>query len=107
VGANVREATILKATIAYEISDFETSKYIVIAQFDKNTRGESTDGKFQYYPFLKFGKGIYQLCYPLIDIWNEPDVKKPLTVRFLLNKVSDARHNKPVAVTDRISFPAN
>jgi hypothetical protein len=56
---------------------------------------------------LKYASGSYRLCFPLTDVWSAPDVKKPLSVRFMLNKIDDAHHNHPIAITDRLSFPSN
>jgi hypothetical protein len=106
-GSGVDVSTVLVADLEYAVRDFDSGKYIVFAQFETNTNGKSTDGKFNSYPFLKYATGTYRLCFPLIDIWNVPDVKRPLTVRFLLNRVDDARHNHSIAITDRISFPVD
>ena len=106
-GSSVQKSTVLVADLAYAVRDFDSGKYIVIAQFDTNTKGKSTDGKFNSYPFLKYASGSYRFCFPLTDIWDVQDVKRPLSVRFLLNKIDDTHHNHAIAFTDRMSFPAN
>jgi hypothetical protein len=106
-GSSLQESNVLVAELAYAVRDFDAGKYVVIAQFDTNAQGKSTDGAFKYYPFLKYASGTYRLCFPLTDIWDVPDVKRPLSVRFLLNKIGDARHQQSVAITDRMFYPTN
>jgi hypothetical protein len=107
VGSSVQKSTVLVTDLVYDVKDFDSGKYTVIAQFDTNTSGRSTDGTFNSYPVLKYASGSYRLCFPLTDVWSAPDVKKPLSVRFMLNKIDDAHHSHPIAITDRLSFPSN
>jgi hypothetical protein len=103
----VQRSTVLVADLAFTVKDFDSGKYRVFAQFDTTTPGRSTDGTFDSYPSLKYASGNYRLCFPLTDIWNVANLKRPLSVRFMLNKIDDARHNHAIAITDRLSFPTN
>ncbi len=103
----MQKSTVLVVDLAYSVQDFDTGKYFVLAQFDTDTDGITTDGTFNRYPVLKNASGTYRLCYPLTDIWNAPGVKRPLTVRFLLNQIDGPRFSHGVAFTDPISFPTN
>jgi hypothetical protein len=105
-GSKVRRSTVLMADLAYTVKDFEPGKYIVLAQFDTNSKSKTTDGHFDGYPILKYANGIFRMCFPLSNVWDLPDLQRPLSVRFLLNKTDDARRSHSVAHTDPISFPA-
>jgi len=106
-GSHVRKSTVLVADLAFAIKDFDYGKYILFAQFDTTNPKRTTDGTFNGYPPLKYASGNYHLCFPLANIWNVPNVKRPLSVHFLLNKIDDAHHNHAIAVTDRLAFPTD
>jgi hypothetical protein len=106
-GSHVQKSTVLVADLAFTVKDFDSGKYILFAQFDTTKPKRTTDGKFDSYPLLKYASGGYHLCFPLADIWDVPDVKRPLSVHFLLNKIDDAHHNHAIAITDRLSYPTD
>jgi hypothetical protein len=106
-GSHVQKSTVLVADLAFTVKDFDSGKYILFAQFDTTKPKRTTDGKFDSYPLLKYASGGYHLCFPLADIWDVPDVKRPLSVHFLLNTIDDAYHNHAIAITDRLSYPTD
>ena len=106
-GSGLQKSTVPVVDLAYEVKDFDSGQYIVVAQFDTNTNGRSTDGKFNSCPHLKYARGSYRLCFPPKNVWSEPDVKRPFLVQFRLNKIDNEHHSHSVALTDRLSFPAN
>ena len=106
-GSRLHKSSVLVVNLTYDVKDFDSGQYIVLAQFDTNTNGRSMDGKFNSYPHMKYARGSYRLCFPLENVWNEPDVKRPFSVQFRLNKIDDEHHNHTVARTDRLSFSAN
>jgi hypothetical protein len=103
-GSTVQESTVLTADLAYTVRDFEPGHYLVFAQFDTTTQGTSTVGTFKGYLPVKYANGRYRLCFALANIWKVPDLKRPLSVRFVLNKIDDASHNHSIAVTEPVSF---
>ena len=106
-GTTVHKWSTLAVDLAYEVKDFDSGQYIVIAQFDTKANGRSTDGKFNSYPHMQYARGSYRLCFPLNNVWYEPDVKRPFSVQFRLNKIDDELHNHTVARTDLLSFAAD
>jgi hypothetical protein len=106
-GTTVQRSTLLVADLAYTVKDFDSGKFLIFAQFDTNQKGRSTDGNFNNYLSLKYPSGAFRLCYPMIHIWSVPDLKKPLSVRFVLNKIDDPHHNHVIASTERFSFDSN
>jgi hypothetical protein len=106
-GTTVQKSTLLVADLAYTVKDFDSGKFLIFAQFDTNQKGRSTDGKFDSYQNLKYPGGTFRLCFPMVDIWSVPDLKKPLSVRFVLNKIDSPHHNHVIASTDRFSFDSN
>src|SRR5437762_1928102 len=103
-GTNVRKETVLVADLAYAVKDFELSRFKVMAQFDTN-RGTTTDGTFKNYPVLKAAAGKLRFCFPLAHIWDGPEMKRPLSVRFFLNRMYDGGMSKVIAHTDPLLYP--
>jgi|HubBroStandDraft_5_1064220.scaffolds.fasta_scaffold26758_1 hypothetical protein len=97
-GSEIAHPTTLQVFFSEPGSDFH---------FDTTNPKRTTDGKFDSYPLLKYASGGYHLCFPLAHIWDVPDVKRPLSVHFLLNTIDDAHHNHAIAITDRLSYPTD
>src|ERR1700744_6182288 len=88
-GSSVHKWTELVADIDYDVEDFSSGNYILVAQFDTTQEGHSTDGSFSFdkYPQLTYASGSFRLCFPLKDVWEQLRVKRPFSVRFFLSKI--------------------
>ena len=105
-GAPVNEKTLLLADLDYAVADFEPGHFKIMAQFETITDGMTTDGSFRDYPFPRSAAGKLHFCFPLSDVWNLPTIKRPLTVRFMLNRVYDSGMSEPIAKTGFFTFPS-
>jgi hypothetical protein len=105
-GSEVHKWTVLVADLAYTLKDFAPDKYFVTAQFALLGSNMMTDGNFKHsdYHDLSSATGTYRLCFHLTDIWNQQGLRKPLEVRFLLNRRDDPHSSHSVAVTDKIQL---
>jgi hypothetical protein len=105
-GAPVSEKNALLAELDYSVEDFEPGHFKVMAQFETVTDGMTTDGGFRDYPFPQSAAGRLHFCFPLSYVWNLPNIKRPLTVHFMLNRVYESGVSEPVAKTDFLTFPS-
>jgi hypothetical protein len=105
-GSALSEQTALLADLEYSVAGFEPGQFKILAQFDTDTRGLTTDGSFKNYAFPKFAVGKLRFCFPLRHVWNLPNIKRPLTVRFMLNRVYESGLSVPVAKTATLIFPS-
>jgi hypothetical protein len=106
-GTPVHETTVLLAELAYSVEGFEPARFKILAQFDTNTSGVTTDGAFTNYPVLKTASGKLRFCFPLTYVWGAPNIKLPLTARFFLNKIYESGISEVIAHTDRLTFPTD
>lgn len=106
-GTTVRKETVLVVDLSYAASDFKPDRFKILAQFDTQRKGWTSDGTFKSYPILKTAAGKLRFCFPLTDVWDEPKIRFPLTVRFYLNRIlDDGRSSTVVATTQAVTFPA-
>jgi hypothetical protein len=105
-GAPVGERTLLLADLDYSVEDFEPGHFKIMAQFETITNGLTTDGGFRDYPFPRSAVGKLHFCFPLSYVWNLPNIKRPLTVHFMLNRVYESGVSEPIAKTDFFTFPS-
>jgi len=103
VGSLVTRSTVLVADLAYAVTDFTADQFTILAQFDSPVEHRTTEGSFKSHPYLQSASGSYRLCFPLTDIWDR-DVKRPLSVRFVLNRVDESHRNHAVARTEKLSY---
>ena len=103
-GAPVSEQTALVADLEYAVKDFEPGHFKIVAQFDTDVEGATTDGSFKTYPFPKVAVGKLRFCFPLRHVWNLPNIKRPLTVRFMVSEVYESGMSVPVAKTAPLTF---
>jgi len=108
-GTTVHKWNTLAVDLEYDVKDFDSGVYILVAQFDTTKEGRSTDGSFSFskYPHLTYASGSFRLCFPLKDVWNDSNVKRPFSVRFFLSKMDNPHHFHPVAKTEPQIFPAS
>lgn len=102
-GSDVQRSTVLVADLAYTVKDFAAGRFIILAQFDLKAERRTTDGAIKSHPYLESASGSYRLCFPLTDIWDR-DVKRPLSVRFVLDRVDASHRHHPVAKTEKLSY---
>jgi hypothetical protein len=105
-GTPVGENTALQADLAYSVRDFQPGHFKIMAQFDTYT-SMTTDGAFKNYPFPESPAGKLHFCFPLRFVWNLPDIKRPLVVRFLLNRVYESGMSQSVARTEKVTFASS
>lgn len=104
-GTTVRKETVLVADLAYSVKDFEANRFMVLAQFDTGFPGVTTDGDFKNYPILSTPAGKLRFCFPLEDVWNDPDLRFPLSVRFYLGRMHGRGRSEVVARTATVVYP--
>jgi hypothetical protein len=87
-GSEVTKDTVVEARLAFSISPNDGGEFFVLAQFETNLPGRTTDGSFPLRKTrtLQQRNGEVTLSFPLTHVWDEPDVKRPLTMWFFLNK---------------------
>lgn len=105
-GAPVSERTLLLADLDYSVEDFEPGHFKIMAQFETTTEGLTTDGGFRDYPFPRSAAGKLHFCFPLSYVWNLPNIKRPLTFHFMLNRVYESGVSEPIAKTEFLTFPS-
>jgi hypothetical protein len=107
-GTTVHKWNTLTVDLDYDVKDFDSASYILVAEFDTTKEGRSTDGSFTFskYPHLIYARGSFRLCFPLKDVWTDPNVKRPFSVRFFLSQMDNPHHFHPVAKTEPLIFPA-
>jgi hypothetical protein len=108
-GTAVTRETVVTAELEYSMSSFVPELHYVMAQADMNQPGYSFDGTFpaEAYPIMKERKGRLSFSFPLRHIWDSPDLKHPITMRFALNKRGlslTQSKSLSVAVTDKIRY---
>jgi hypothetical protein len=104
-GTNVQRNTTLVANLHYEVRDFEQDRFFVMAQFDTDIDSRTTDGTFENYPVLKTASGQLRFCFPLANIWDDPRVKRPLKVRFWLNRKLSESESRSITGTAPFVYP--
>jgi hypothetical protein len=87
-GSEVTRDTVVVARLAFTVAKFEPDQYFLLAQFDEKAPGKSTDGTFpsSAVPVLARASGEYVFSFPLKHVWDLPEVRRPITMRFLLNR---------------------
>ncbi len=103
----VTKDTIVVARLAFNIGVFGPGQYFLMAQAETKTQGRTTDGSFPSsgYPVLDQSTGEQTCSFPLVYVWDRRDVKRPITLWFLLNKRTGPGKSYAVAVTGPVDYP--
>jgi hypothetical protein len=104
-GSAVDRNSSIKVTLEYSARDYVAGQYFLIAQF-LTTQNYTTDGDIpnDQYPFACGSRGVFTLTYPVKYIWETPNVRKPLQIKFQLNSGTFSS-SRGVAFTAATSFP--
>jgi len=106
-GATLSVDTVLSADLEYTVQDFEPSRFKILAQFDTDRSGRTTDGTFKAYPVLKSAAGKVHFCFPMTHVWSRPEVTRPFVVRFYLNReLGEKGRSVVIARTQALAFAA-
>jgi hypothetical protein len=105
-GAQVTRDTVVVARLAFDISMLERGNYVLIGQVDSKIGGRTTDGKFpsDAYIVLEQPSGEATFSFPLAYVWDEPDVKHPIAIRYILVKRSGSRRSMSVGSVDPVQY---
>ena len=106
-GTTLRIDSVLSAELRFAVRDFGSGRFKIVAQFDTNRDGRTTDGTFKAYPFLTGAAGNVHFCFPMKHVWRLQEVKRPFVVRFFLNRMLDDKRSVVVAQTQTLVFPAS
>lgn len=107
-GATLKRSSVLAADLAYEVRDFQRDAFKVMAQFDTNERGRTTDGTFKEYPVLESAAGKIHFCFPMAHVWSGWGVTRPFAVRFFLNRMLGDGSGRSIVVarTETLTYQA-
>ena len=104
-GTRVARSTLLVADLDFAVKEFQSGQYRISAEFETLTGETRARGRLEAPQVLKSARGSIRLCVPLADVWDTPDMRQPLAVRFTLDRIEDAHRNHPVASTGKLIYP--
>ena len=104
--------TVIRADIAYQIGDFDSShgKYILVPMFDT---ADDPNQTFNELPSsasalqLKAQAGVAHLVYPLRREWASGKLAKPIKVKYFIMQVGRNHTLMPVVETDVYEYKAH
>ena len=103
-GTEVSKDSVIQATLDYEI--FEPGEYSIHASVETTNPNRMTDGNLpsSSYPAVTEAKGTLVIDFPLKQVWDLPDVKKPISVWFFLDYKVDERTGRVVAAAGPVLY---
>jgi len=102
----VNKNSVIEAKLKYYIKNYVPGEYKVIAQFDTEKKGATSDGTFltEDYPIVKSAEGVLVIKFPIKHVWSQRVADKPFVMQFYLNKRTGERSSKVIAKTDSVIY---
>ena len=106
-GALIGPYTVLRASLSYAIADFEPDTFRIITQFDTDTLEEGmTSGDHAGDCKLVKPSGRCEVRFPVLAVWNEPEISRPFKVWFYLTRRNERRTSTVVAFAGPVRYRA-
>ena len=104
-GSRVTGGTFLVAKLRYKVDPFVKGKYFVMPQFAMVRPGASSSGNLPRTAFaLEEPSGFVTISIPMSRIVHDEQLRRPLELRFFLNKQDDSRHSHILAKTVLVQY---
>ncbi|HOY23447.1 MAG TPA: hypothetical protein PK002_09845 [Cellvibrio sp.] len=102
----LNQNSVIEAKLQYYIKDYVPGEYKVIAQFDTEKQGTTSDGTFplEDYPVVTAAEGVLDIKFPIKHVWLQKPSDKPFVLQFYLNKRTGERSSRVIATTDKIIY---
>jgi TonB family protein len=84
-GSSVTKETIVVAELSYRIEQFTAERFVAGASAELVTGNSTINGS----PDVVLGQatGRVTVAYPLADVWDHPELRKPLLIRFAVRQL--------------------
>lgn len=102
-GGRIGVTTELEVDVEYQVENFVPNQFYLIARFP-TTFGTMSVGGRENTPLLRSARGRALLCVPLAEVFDDPDVRWPLTVVISINQIQAGGASRPVADTRTVVF---
>src|SRR3954465_8548955 len=103
-GAELRKDTILSVDVQFQIADFKPGAYIIVAMFPTVGFGSMSPDDPGNQPMLQHASGKVHLCISLQDVYEDPGVLWPLSMRAAMLKMNDAQSSSMSVSSRKVSF---
>ena len=106
-GTSVGRDSVITAELRFTIDNFKNKKdrYHISIQFvTKGSRAATFSKDPGNVVMLNEASGTITLAYPLDHVWDDPQLRKPLTIYFFLHERTGTRGSVVLDQTDQIHF---
>lgn len=97
-GSRVTGGTFLVAKLRYKVEPFVKGKYFVVPQFAMTRPGASSSGNLPRMTYdVEAPSGVVTVSIPMSRVVSDESLRKPIELRFVLNKRDDSRRSHTLA----------